>query len=274
MSARTEFFLKQMFTAALRQAEAAIPVSRRTIASAARYAIYFAPPRESAWWTFGCAWLGRDPITDVRMTWPALDKLNLSRLSHITSAPRRYGFHATLKPPFRLAPGHCAEDLHQQTAALAASLKPVSLPPLRLAEIDGFVALCFADECDDVRRCNAIAAQCVSRFDHLRAPADALELARRQVAGLSVRQAQLLAAWGYPYVFDDFRFHLTLTGRLSRVERHHVMDVLTPIVATLQGEPLPFDALTVYAQPQPEAPFVVTRRYGFDGRVEIYRDPF
>ena len=263
-----------MVTAALQRPETVVPFHGATSGGTARYAIYFAPPRESAWWTFGCAWLGRDPITDARMAWPTLDTLGAPRQSHITSAPRRYGFHATLKPPFRLATGRGAKDLYQQAAKLAASLTPVTLPPLRLTEIDDFVALSFAGESEGASHCNAIAAQCVSRLDHFRAPADAAELARRQVSGLSVRQGQLLAAWGYPYVFEDFRFHLTLTGRLSRVERHHVIDVLTPVVQTLQTEPVPFDALALYVQPQPEAPFVVTRRYGFDGSVEIYRDDF
>lgn len=208
------------------------------------------------------------------MAHPALTALDATRLAHITSAPRRYGFHATLKPPFRLATGHLPKHLYLQAANLAASLKALPLPTLQLTEIDGFIALSFAADSEGVRNCNDIAAQCVTCFDNLRAPADDAERVRRHVSGLSVRQNQLLAAWGYPHVFEEFRFHLTLTGRLPRWERQRVIDALTPIIATLQPEPLIFDALAIYVQPQADAPFVVTRRYGFDGNVEIYRDDF
>jgi putative phosphonate metabolism protein len=240
----------------------------------ARYAIYFAPRRESAWWAFGCAWLGRDPITDSEVARPAIATLDAATIAHITAAPRRYGFHATLKPPFRLARGYRARDVYLQAANLAASLKATALPPLRLTEIDGFVALALAgdDAGDESAGGSALAAQCVSCFDNLRATAEAAELARRHAAGLSARQMQLLAAWGYPYVFEEFRFHLTLTGRLPQAQRRRVIDALHPVVAELQAAPLLLDALTVYLQPQRDAPFVVTRRYGFDGSVEIYRD--
>ena len=33
------------------------------------------------------------------------------------------------------------------------------------------------------------------------------------------RQASNLDRWGYPYVFDDFRFHMTLTGPLTADDR-------------------------------------------------------
>jgi putative phosphonate metabolism protein len=239
---------------------------------AARYAIYFTPPRQSVWWLFGCAWLARDAITDTPVVPPVVAGFDADAITHITSAPRAYGFHATLKAPFRLAPGYRAQDVYLQAANLAQSLKPAPLPPLQLAAIDGFVALTFAAAAPGAPACHALAAQCVAGFDHLRARADAEELARRHAAGLAPREAHLLAAWGYPYVFDQFRFHFTLTGRLPAAQCERVIDTLRPLVEAMHAQTLAFDALSVFEQPAPGMPFVVTRRYGFGGEVEVYRE--
>ncbi len=268
------------------------PARRDDYSSPARYAIYFAPNRDSAWWRFGCAWLGRDPVNNTCVARPALPALegagvSVDTLERITAAPRGYGFHATLKAPFRLRAGYTADDVYAQAQDLAQSLIVVELPPVQLCVIDGFVALSFPRDIHvnhdsgtgstpgvtvNLPAVNALAAQCVSAIDHLRAAPDARELARRHAAGLTQRQANLLAEWGYPYVFQEFRFHITLTGALPPQERQAIIDALAPTVARLNERPLRLDSLSIYWQPAPEAPFVVTRRYGFDGNIENYRD--
>lgn len=268
------------------------PAQRVEYSSPARYAIYFAPHRDSVWWRFGCAWLGRDPVSNTCVARPALPALkgagvSVDTLERITAVPRRYGFHATLKAPFRLRAGYTADDVYAQAQDLAQSLIVVELPLVQLCVIDGFVALSFPRDIlvshdggtgsspgmtVNLPAVNALAAQCVSAFDHLRAAPDARELARRHAAGLTQRQANLLVEWGYPYVFQEFRFHMTLTGPLPAGEQQTIIGALTPTVARLNVHPLRLDALVVYFQPAPDAPFVVTRRYGFDGSVEIYRD--
>ena len=190
----------------------------------------------------------------------------------ITAEPRRYGFHATLKAPFRLAAGCTAHDVYRQASNLAASLSPVPLPYLALCELDGFVALGFVSSAIGADAVHGIAAQCVSCFDNLRAPATADEIKRRQAVPLSAREAHLLAQWGYPHVFDAFRFHLTLTGRLPANERAQVIEKLSPPVDALNKSPLWLDALTVYQQAQPDAPLLAMRRFHFDGNVDVYRD--
>jgi putative phosphonate metabolism protein len=237
-----------------------------------RCAIYFAPPPQSAWWRFGCAWLERDPVTGAAVEPLPCDLSGSSSIVRVTAEPRRYGFHATLKAPFRLAPDHGLHHVYAQAASLAITLKPVALPALRLCEIGDFVALGNADGDGAEAGCHRIAAQCVAYFDNLRARPDAAELSRRRAAGLTPRQNELLAKWGYPHVFDEYRFHVTLTGKLPRALRRCVMDALATHVHALRGEPLLLDALTVFVKPAPDAPFVVTRRFGFDGHVEVYRD--
>lgn len=238
-------------------------------ANEARYAIYYSPRRDSLWWLFGCAWFGRDPITDTPMSRVKLPLYDDDSMIRMTSVPGRYGFHATLKAPFRLTPDYCLQDLYARAASLAISLQVAPLPTLQLTEINDFVALSF--DTAGATACSAIAAQCVADFDPLRAPPDTTEVARRVAAGLTPRQSQLLATWGYPHVFDAFRFHFTLTGPLTRPQRRCVMDALTPLIAELQQETLELDALWVYVQTAPQANLVVTRRYGFDGSVAIYR---
>ncbi len=240
----------------------------------ARFAIYCAPNVNSAWWKFGSAWLGRDAISSDSTAHRNHGELDSQFIHRITATPRRYGFHATLKAPFQLSAGRVAQHVYLQAETLAASLRPVRLPPPRLQVIDGFVALGFDRE-DAASRAasaaaNAIAAQCVSCFDNLRARPDAVEIARRQAAGLSARQACLLAQWGYPFVFDEFRLHFTLTERLNPADQERVIDALSPAVAALGAEPFMLDALSIYLQPSPAEPFVAVRRYGFDGSLEIY----
>lgn len=244
---------------------------RTLVARDARYAIYFVPHRSSAWWQFGCNWLGRDGITGGHVRRSAYAPLEDAWLTHITAAPRRYGFHATLKAPMRLTSGYLARDVYAQATRLAKSLTPVTLPPLELTVIDNFVALALppAAAC---QAAGMLAAQCVSGLDNLRAAATEAEIASRKAAGLTPRQTALLLQWGYPYVFEEYRLHFTLTRQLPRADQVRVIEALTSTVRALNAEPLVIDALSVCIQPERDAPFVLARQLGFDGSVEVFAD--
>ena len=138
-----------------------------------------------------------------------------ARRAEITAEPRRYGFHATLKAPFRLAAGATVAALDAAAAALAAGQAGFALR-LRVAEVGRFVALVPEGDAGAVA---ALAAACVTGLDGFRAPPSAEELARRRAAGLDARGEAHLARWGYPYVLDRFRFHMTLTGALGEDRR-------------------------------------------------------
>ena len=215
-----------------------------------RYALYFAPApgaplaRYAEWW-FGA---------------PEVDGLPAGRWAEITAAPRRYGFHATLKPPFALAPGVVESDLLARLAAFAARRRTFTAPPLEVAELEGFLALrpLSADAA-----LAELAADCVARFDDLRAPPEAAELARRRAAGLSPPQEALLERWGYPYVLDEFRFHMTLTERLEAVERAAVRRALSKRFGDLSAAPLAIDAVSLFVEPEPGAAFQPAGRYPF-----------
>lgn len=233
--------------------------------AAPRYAIYYAPPPASPWASFGAAWLGRDARTGHDVMPPAVSGLTAMDIRRWTAAPRRYGWHATLKPPFRLKSPYTLHDLLGEVARLAHSLPPVNLAPLATAALDRFVALRPAHEDP---RIAAIARVCTKQFDALRAAPTADELGRRTATPLTPNQRVMLERWGYPYVMDEFRFHFTLTGSLPEGERRRFVAALAPVVATLNAHPLQLDGLAVFCEPAPGADFRLLRRYGFDGSVE------
>lgn len=175
-----------------------------------RFAIYDAP-QDDALAEFGATWLG----WDVR-TGSATAQADVPGLGDITMTPRKYGFHGTLKPPFRLADGCTVEDVQTAAADLAGRCAPAQSGGLTLTTLGGFLALIPTGDLTGLRR---VASACVQHLDPFRAPAPEGELARRRSVGLSARQDALLQRWGYPYVLEEFRFHLTLSGRLTQADR-------------------------------------------------------
>lgn len=228
----------------------------------ARLAVYYAPPPGSALAMFAACWLGRDPADDRPMPRPAIAGLTPQRLAAITAAPGHYGFHGTLKPPFVLATGRTAEAAHAAVAAFACRQRSFTLPALQLASLGGFLGLVPARPSPALHE---LAAACVVEFDAFRAPPDAGELAKRRGNGLTPRQETLLTRWGYPYVNEEFRFHLTLTDRLAAAERAVVQAALAPLCLPFCASPLTIDALTVFEQPDRASAFRMTGRYPFGG---------
>lgn len=235
---------------------------------AKRYAIYFTPPPESGWWAFGCRWLGRDPASGRSVEQPRIPGVPPAQLAEFTADARRYGFHATLKPPFTLSQGLDEGDIDRAVATLACAHAPFCLGPMEVRMLGSFIALRPRESPPELQ---ALAQDCVESLDALRAAPDAAELARRRSGGLTPRQGELLERWGYPYVLDQWRFHMTLTRSLSRAEAEPLLAWLRVQVVSLSAEPLTVDGLCVFEQPATGAPFRLVRRFGFDGSVRDYR---
>jgi putative phosphonate metabolism protein len=173
-----------------------------------RFAVYYAPePGKFA--DAAAQWLGWDPQAGRRVVQPAPE------LAGKTAEPARYGFHGTIKPPFRLTEGMDLVDLHSALHDLAAALQAVEMPGLNLVQIDGFMALVPQG---DLTTLNHLAARVVEGLEPFRAPLNDAEIARRRPERLTPRQRALLDQFGYPYVMEEFRFHLTLTDRLTEAE--------------------------------------------------------
>lgn len=228
----------------------------------ARHAIYFAPEDDDPLALLGARWLGRDAGAGDRLDRPALDGRGDAALEALTAAPRRYGFHATLKPPFALAEGESPQDLEAAIEDFAAAERPFDIPRLAVTEVGPFLALTPPAPCPELDR---LAADCVRRFDSFRAPPPPEETARRLAHGLTRRQAAHLEQWGYPYVMEDFRFHLTLTDGIGDPDDRASLrrDLEALFAPVLQG-PVRVASLCLFRQPDAGAPFRLVRRFPFD----------
>lgn len=205
-----------------------------------RYAIYFAPPAGPLMQAAG-AWLGWDVAAGRAVAQPAIDGIEPA-----TRTPRKYGFHATFKAPFRLAAGYGPDDLAEALSAEAATLGAVDLVGLRLDALGGrFLALRPEGDETGLR---ALCAEVVTRFEPFRAPLTEAEIARRHPERLTPRQCALLDAFGYPYVLEEFRFHMTLSGDLPPEDlarlRAAAGDWFTPHLP----RPFRIDALCLYGE--------------------------
>lgn len=220
-----------------------------------RYAIYYAPPVEDALWLRACQWTGRDPATDAELPIPEPLRDLGGGLKALTASARRYGFHATLKAPMRLAEGCTETDLRAALGAFAAACPPVPAGPMAPRLLDGFLALMPVEQPEALTE---FAAACVSEFEPLRAPLGEAELARRHAADLSDRQSELLDAYGYPYVMEEFRMHMTLTDRLPEAVRTELVAAAAKWFRAVLSAPVTIDRIVLYAEPAPGACFVRT----------------
>lgn len=213
----------------------------------ARYAIYFSPEPGSPWWQFGAHWLGRDEGKDRTLRQPALTHLKPDVLHSMTSSPRRYGFHATLKAPFGLAAGCTVVQLQSRLHTLARTLRTVALGPLHATSLGDFVALVPTQTPDGLMQ---LAAACVRDLDDLRRPLDADDLARRQPEKMDTRALELLHQYGYPHVLERFQFHFSLTGPVTAASAQAVLHEVHDRVAHLNAtEPLRLDRLCLFVEP-------------------------
>ena len=224
-----------------------------------RYAIYYTPPN-GALATFGAQWLGWDIETGCAVPHPAISGLP-APISEMTATPRKYGLHGTIKPPFRLADGTTTDGLKAAFSDLAAQLPAVSLDGLELTRLGGFLALTIRG---DQTPLADLAGSVVQGLDAFRARPSEAELERRRKANLSPRQEELLMQWGYPYVMDEFRFHITLTGRLGRKDAETTKAALAPHIATLLPAPFSVGDLTLVGEDE-NGMFHEIHRYTLSG---------
>jgi hypothetical protein len=220
-----------------------------------RYAVYFVPAQETKLYRFGSAVLAYDCYSGQAVQPPAEFGADPDGWRAATEEPRRYGFHATLKAPFHLASSCTEQQLisaFQSFAALGRGR--VTVEPV--VEMLGDFAAIVPGRREPAA--DALAADCTTIFDAFRAPMAAHERARRLASGLSHSQLQNLDRWGYPYLFADFRFHMTLTGRIAPERREQTLSVLRQVLRRLCGsQSLPIDRLALVKQDDEAARFRV-----------------
>lgn len=219
-----------------------------------RYAIHFAPPADDRLSQTAARWLGRDAFTGETNELQALPGLDADSRHALTADPRRYGFHGTLKAPFALADGSSEADLIAAFEDFAADLTPFEIRKLVLHQLGPFFALVSEAHCQALQE---FAAQAVQSFEPFRAPLSDADMARRNPDKLPERQRQYLKEWGYPYVFEEFQFHLTLTGPVPAETTTTMRTVLEGTFAEHIGKPLHVASVALFVEPHRGAPFLV-----------------
>ncbi|MEZ5652118.1 MAG: DUF1045 domain-containing protein [Burkholderiaceae bacterium] len=225
-----------------------------------RIAVYFLPAPEGSLARAGADWLGGRVIDDP--PWP--DWL---------SAPARYGFHATLKAPFRLADGLDPTAMATWVRERARRIDAFTLPPLEPVWFGDFLALRPRDgdpAPDAPLRC--LADECVAVLEPWRAPLTAQEVARRRPERLSAEQARLLRQWGYPGVFDAWRFHMTLSGpappTLDAATRSAILAAARAHFASALAQPILVDAISLCVEASAGQAFRCWRRVPLRGAAD------
>jgi putative phosphonate metabolism protein len=225
-----------------------------------RVGIYYCPREDDPLFAAGAAWLGRDPAFGEAVAQPELPGID-----EVTAEARVYGFHATLKPPMRLADGCSWPDLINATRAVASRLRPFELPPLAVRDLHGFLALRETEPCAPLQ---ALADACVVELDALRAPPSEAELARRRRARLTDAQEAMLVRYGYPYVLETWFFHMTLTRRLS-AEEHGFWRTETEQFFPMAGAPRTVSDICLFTQTETGAPFTIAMRFALGKTLNI-----
>jgi putative phosphonate metabolism protein len=216
-----------------------------------RYALYYSPLADHPLVAAAETWLGRSlfgrDLPDV-----AIGGLTLQARAPWIASPSRYGFHATLKAPFRLAESRDEAALIAALDAFAAGTAPISAACLELENLRGFLALTFAQPTPEL---DALAADIVRHFDGFRASLSDAERARRRPEQLEDTLRRNLDTWGYPYVMEAFRFHMTLTERLDAADARRAEEALRAHFGDLLETPVAVDRIVLCREPAPGAPF-------------------
>ena len=229
-----------------------------------RYAVYFVPAADTPLYRAGAALIGYDVYSGARLPLPPGLERDDGAWSAVTAAPRVYGFHATLKAPFRLAPGTGAQELAAAVLSFAGDWREsVTITPSLAVLGGGFAALLPDAPCPALDR---LAAACVRAFEAFRAPLTAVERRRRLAEPLTARQRAHLERWGYPHVFEDFRFHMTLTGPLAASRQPAVLAGLRTGLGAVAGAPFAVDRIALVHQSGPGSRFRVIASAPFAGR--------
>jgi hypothetical protein len=220
-------------------------------------ALYYAPRTNDPLHQRASAWLGRDTASGAELPQPVIAGVDIAE---VTADARGYGFHATLKPPFRVQ-GDVPAAL-QSAREFAARTAPFALPPLQITDLDGFLALRETVPCTALQ---ALADGAVAALDAHRAPSTEAEIARRKPEKLSPRQREYLQDWGYPYVFAEWRFHMTLTRRLTPAEKAIILPTVTEALGDAPAFSRTVSDICVFVQAAPGAPFTILERLTLRG---------
>jgi len=223
-----------------------------------RYAIYYDATPLGELDRFGAHLLGYDAFSGEELAFPGDIEQIVPDWRTLTQDPRKYGFHATLKAPLSLTPGKTEAELVAAVDSFARSPRPIPVIKPVVNAIGDFIAIVPAERSVELEQ---LAAECVDAFDAFRAPLTPDDRARRNPDRLTPRQRDYLDRWGYPYVMEEFRFHMTLTGRLVAERREEVLAILRHRFAAVNIASLAVDRIALFRQNDANSRFRVLRHH-------------
>ncbi|MBW9062804.1 DUF1045 domain-containing protein [Rhizobium herbae] len=232
-----------------------------------RYAIYFTPSIYDPLSVAAASWLGRNAYSGEAPEAPSIAGFSRQELAFHTAVPRRYGFHGTIKAPFRLHSDTSEAALLKALMHFASTATPFEIPRMEIARLGEFYGLAPSVPCEQM---NHLAASVVQAFDTFRAPLSDAEIERRDPDRLTASQFSNLHRWGYPYVMDEFRFHMTLTGPIHPSLNYRFEHALREFFAPLLNEPLKISSLALFIEPEAGAPLRVHSQHPL-GKLSAHR---
>ena len=229
----------------------------RTLDNFSRFAVYYVPPKSDHLAKFAAAWFGWDIYQGMKVNYPKLHDLNY-HIKEITSIPGKYGLHGTLKAPFFLAHDKTIEELRLSMSLLARSIKKFEIPSICLGIIDEFIAIVPTSQNESI---HSLAKKCLEDLDSFREAESDEILNKRRSGRLSTSEEHNLLKWGYPYVLDDFQFHLTMTGKLPLKVCRHVFSVLNSELQEVLNAPLFISKICLVGENKMDGKFGVIEEF-------------
>ena len=230
-----------------------------------RYAIYVTLPQDSTLYHKASQWFSYDAYQGDSPTieYDLQEELRpLLPYSDYNSKASQYGFHGTLKAPFRLKNGIKYKSLQKMMKHFCRLTSVFHCVGLEVKQIDNFLALVPKQDCKKIIQ---LSKDSVQTFDVFRAALTSDEIDKRQPNKLSDNQRLMLKQWGYPYVLDEFRFHMTLTDRLTQPQIDTCKPLLEEYFKECLRQPLRIGQLSLCYQSSEYSSFVILDSFPLHG---------
>ncbi|GGD65763.1 DUF1045 domain-containing protein [Rhizobium anhuiense] len=219
-----------------------------------RYAICFTPPASDPLSLVAASWLGRNVFSGDMVEPPAVRGLGIHEIAFHTAVPRRYGFHGVLKTPFHLSHEMSEAQLLRDLMRFSGTFVPFQIPRIEVARLGNFYSLLPSIPCEQIQY---LASAIVQEFDRFRAPLSEAEIERSDPDGLSATQFANLHRWGSPYVMEEFRFHMPVTGPVNAIDMPRIEPALQTIFEPVLCEPVTVSNVALMIEEGTGGPFRV-----------------
>ena len=219
-----------------------------------RYAIYYAPPKESSLEEFGRYWFGWDPLNakliNNKHRINYLNRFGIKNLINIDKnvlIPKKYGFHGTLIPPFKLNKNYSTNTLFKKTEDIAKKFKKFKFYKFKLKKINNFYAFVQNKKNNNI---NKLSNRLVRELFKFRSPLTKKEIDRRNPSKLSKLQLNILYKWGYPYIMSEFNFHMTLASEVTGNKLYFELKKIEKNKEIILNEINNFDKIYIFGENQ------------------------